>query len=58
MLAQINVSAHVSEAALDGDRLTATIGPSSKGLYEIDWSLIHAGLIARDTPTLPALRGL
>jgi hypothetical protein len=58
MLAEINASAHVKEASLDGDQLTALIGPSSKGLYQIYWSLIHAGLVAQDTPTLPALRGL
>jgi hypothetical protein len=58
MLAQINASPHVSEARLDGDVLTAHTGPSSKGLYTIFWSLIHAGLMAQDTPTLPALRGL
>jgi hypothetical protein len=58
MLAEINASGHVSEARLEGDTLTAVIGPSSKGLYRIFWSLIHAGLIAQDTPTLVALRGL
>jgi hypothetical protein len=57
-LAEINASAHVKEASLDGDQLTALIGPSSKGLYQIYWSLIHAGLVAQDTPTLPAIRGL
>jgi hypothetical protein len=56
--AEINASAHVKEASLDGDQLTALIGPSSKGLYQIYWSLIHAGLVAQDTPTLPAIRGL
>jgi hypothetical protein len=58
MLAEINASAHVKEASLDGAQLTALIGPSSKGLYQIYWSLIHAGLVAQDTPTLPAIRGL
>ncbi len=58
MLAEINASGHVSGAQLEGDRLTAFTGPSSKGLYTIFWSLIHAGLIAQDTPTLVALRGL
>jgi hypothetical protein len=58
MLADINASGHVSEARLEGDTLTAIIGPSSKGLYQIFWSLIHAGLIAQDTPTLVAIRGL
>jgi hypothetical protein len=58
MLAQINASAQVSDATLDGDRLTALSGPSSKGLDQIYWSRIHAGLVARDTPTLPAIRGL
>jgi len=58
MLAEINASGHVTDAVLDGDELTALTGPSSKGLYRIFWSLIHAGLIAQDTPTLPALRGL
>ena len=58
MLAQINASEHVSDAVLQGDCLTASIGPSSKGLYQIYWSLIHAGLMAQDTPTLPAIRGL
>lgn len=58
MLAEINASPHVSEAELDGGELSAIIGPSSKGLYQIFWSLFHAGLIAQDTPTLPALRGL
>jgi hypothetical protein len=58
MLAEINSSGHVSGALLEGDRLTASTGPSSKGLYTIFWSLIHAGLMAQDTPTLPALRGL
>jgi hypothetical protein len=58
MLAEINASGFVSEATLEGDTLTAVIGPSSKGLYTIFWSLIHAGLMAQDTPTLPALRGL
>jgi len=58
LLAEINASPHVSEAQLDGGELSAIIGPSSKGMYQIFWSLIHAGLIAQDTPTLPALRGL
>jgi hypothetical protein len=58
MLAEINASEHVSEARLEGDQLTAIIGPSSKGLYQIYWSLLHAGLMAQDTPTLVAIRGL
>lgn len=58
MLAEINASGQVSDAQLVGDQLTATTGPSSKGLYQIYWSLIHAGLIAQDTPTLVAIRGL
>jgi hypothetical protein len=58
MLAEIQASGHVSNARLDGAELTAIIGPSSKGLYAIYWSLIHAGLMAQDTPTLVALRGL
>ena len=48
----------VSDARLDGDQLTATIGPSSKGLYQIVWSLTYAGSIVQDVPTLVALRGL
>jgi hypothetical protein len=58
LIAEINASGHVSDAQLVGDQLTALTGPSSKGLYSIYWSLIHAGLIAQDTPTLVALRGL
>ncbi len=58
LLAEINASGHVTDARLEGDELTALTGPSSKGLYTIFWSLIHAGLIAQDTPTLVALRGL
>ncbi len=58
MLGEINASGHVSGAQLSGDTLTAYTGPSSKGLYAIYWQLIHAGLIAQDTPTLVALRGL
>ncbi len=58
MLAEINASGQVSDARLVGDTLTAATGPSSRGLYKIYWSLIHAGLMAQDTPTLVALRGL
>lgn len=58
MLAGINASGEVSDARLVGDTLTATTGPSSKGLYRIYLSLLHSGLIAQDTPTLVAIRGL
>ena len=58
LLAELNASGHVSAAQLVGDQLTAVTGPSSKGLYTIYWSLLHSGLIAQDTPTLVALRGL
>jgi hypothetical protein len=58
MLDELNATAEVDDAQMSGDTLTATIGPSSKGLYNIFFALIHAGLIAQDTPTLVALRGL
>lgn len=58
MLEDLNASGAVSGAVMSGDTLTATTGPSSKGLYQIFNALLHAGLIAQDTPTLVTLRGL
>ena len=58
MIADLEASGHVRDVRIAGDRLTATIGPSSKGLYAIYIGLIHSGLMAQDTPTLVALRGL
>ncbi|GAC1421108.1 MAG: hypothetical protein NVSMB5_14050 [Candidatus Velthaea sp.] len=58
MIDEMHATGHVRNAAIEGDRLTASIGPSSKGLYAIYINLIHSGLMAQDTPTLVALRGL
>ncbi|GAC1406839.1 MAG: hypothetical protein NVSMB64_12960 [Candidatus Velthaea sp.] len=58
MIDELHASGHVRGAAIAGDQLTASIGPSSKGLYAIYIGLIHSGLMAQDTPTLVALRGL
>ena len=58
MIADLQATGHVRDVRIAGDRLTATIGPSSKGLYAIYIGLIHSGLMAQDTPTLVALRGL
>jgi len=58
MIEEMHATGDVHNAQMSGDRLTATIGPSSKGLYAIYIGLIHAGLMAQDTPTLVTLRGL
>ena len=58
LLTALNESGEVMDARLEGDAVIATTGPTSKGLYRIFYALIHEGLIAQDTPTLPALRGL
>lgn len=58
LLAELNASGIVSDATISGDTLTAMTTPSSKGLYMIYLSLIHHGLMAQDTPTLVAIRGL
>lgn len=54
----LNASGDVFDAQITGDSVTAFTGPTSKGLYRIYHALIHEGLIAQDTPTLVALRGL
>ncbi len=58
LLTTLNESGEVSNARIEGDAVIATTGPTSKGLYRIFHALLHEGLIAQDTPTLPALRGL
>ncbi len=58
LLAALNTSGEVTNARIEGDAVIATTGPTSKGLYRIYHALLHEGLIAQDTPTLPALRGL
>ncbi len=58
LLDELNSSGQISGAQFIGDQLTAMTGASSKGLYIMYWTLIHAGLMAQDTPTLVALRGL
>jgi hypothetical protein len=58
MLHALNTGSAVSDATISGDQLIAMTGPSSKGLYQIFNALLHSGLIAQDTPTLVALRGL
>jgi hypothetical protein len=58
LLTTLNESGEVANARIEGDAVIATTGPTSKGLYSIYHALLHEGLIAQDTPTLPALRGL
>jgi hypothetical protein len=58
LLTTLNESGQVSDARIEGDAVIATTRPASKGLYRIFHALLHEGLIAQDTPTLPALRGL
>jgi hypothetical protein len=58
LLTTLNESGEVSNARIEGDAVIATTRPTSKGLYRIFYALLHEGLIAQDTPTLPAIRGL
>jgi hypothetical protein len=58
LLTTLNESGEVTDARIEGDAVIATTGPTSKGLYRIYHALLHEGLIAQDTPTLPAIRGL
>ena len=58
LLTTLNESGEVTNARIEGDAVIATTGPTSKGLYRIFHALLHEGLIAQDTPTLPAIRGL
>jgi hypothetical protein len=58
LLTELNESGEVTGARIEGDAVIATTGPTSKGLYRIYHALFHEGLLAQDTPTIPALRGL
>jgi hypothetical protein len=58
LLTTLNESGEVTDARIEGDAVIATMGPRWTGLYRIFHALLHEGLIAQDTPTLPALRGL
>ncbi len=58
LLTALNESGEVRDARIEGDAVIATTGPTSKGLYRIYHALFHEGLMAQDTPTLPAIRGL
>jgi hypothetical protein len=58
LLTTLNESGEVDDARIEGDAVIARMGPRWTGLYRIYHALLHEGLIAQDTPTLPALRGL